>query len=423
MITEFDKGIPNCLYGDETRIKQIAVNLLTNAVKYTREGSVTFKVSFDRIAGDSDAIMLKITVKDTGIGIKKEDIAKLFVKFERIEENRNKNIEGTGLGMSIAQSLLNMMGSSLEVDSVYGEGSTFGFAVRQEVIKWEPMGDFKEANKKELEGREKYTEKFTAPDAHVLVVDDMPMNILVFTSLLAQTDVQIDTAGGGEEGVALTKKNKYDMIFLDHMMPNKDGIETLHDIRSDHSNPNIKTPTICLTANAIAGAREKYIEAGFDDYLTKPIEAVKLEEMMYNYLPKDKIQAASGEKRSRTGSSADELPDFVFSIAEIDAATGVSWCGNEQLYLEALKTYAESTPKLIYDAKKYWLAGDTKNTVIMIHNIKSASRTIGAEWIRNIAQELETAGSIGDFTTIRFKLPDLFDRCKALCDRLAPLLG
>ena len=423
MITEFDKGIPNCLFGDETRIKQIATNILTNAVKYTREGSVTLKVSFDKIPNDYDAIMLKISVKDTGIGIKQEDIAKLFMKFERIEEDRNKNIEGTGLGMSIAQSLLNMMGSSLEVESVYGEGSTFGFSVRQEVTEWKPMGNFKEANKRELDEREKYTEKFTAPDAHVLVVDDMPMNILVFTSLLSQTDVQIDTAGGGEEGVALSKQKKYDMIFLDHMMPNKDGIETLHDIRGDLNNPNVKTPTICLTANAITGAREKYLEAGFDDYLTKPIEAVKLEEMMYNYLPKDKIQAASGDKKSKTDPKADELPDFVFSIAEIDAATGVSWCGNEQLYLEALKTYADSTPKLIYDAKRYWLAGDTKNTVIMIHNIKSASRTIGAEWIRHMAQELETAGGIGDFTTIRFKLPELLDRCKALCERLAPLIG
>ena len=421
MITDFDPEIPNFLHGDEMRIKQITTNILTNAVKYTKEGSVTLKVGYDRIKDDFDAIRLKITVKDTGIGIKKEDIAKLFMKFERIEEERNKNIEGTGLGMSIAQSLLNMMGSSLEVDSVYGEGSTFGFAVRQEVTKWEPMGDFEKANKKAMEEREKYTEKFTAPDARVLVVDDMPMNLLVFTSLLGQTDVQIDTAGGGEEGVALAKKNKYDMIFLDHMMPNKDGIETLHDIRGDINNPNVKTPTICLTANAIAGAREKYIEAGFDDYLTKPIEAVKLEEMMYNYLPKDKIKEASGEKKNKS-ENGEVLPDFVFSIAEIDAATGVNWCGTEQLYLDALKTYADSVPKLIYEAKRYWLAGDTKNTIIMIHNIKSASRTIGAEWIRNIAQELETAGSVGDFVTVRMKLPDLLDRCKALIDRLSPLM-
>ena len=422
MINDFDPNIPNFLHGDETRIKQIAINILTNAVKYTKEGSVTLKVSFDRIPGDYDAIMMRISVTDTGIGIKQEDIAKLFMKFERIEESRNKNIEGTGLGMSIAQSLLGMMGSTLEVESVYGQGSTFSFCIRQEVVKWEPMGDFHEANKKSFEEREKYTEKFTAPDAHVLVVDDMPMNILVFTSLLNQTDVQIDTANSGDEGIALTLKNNYDMIFLDHMMPNKDGIETLHEIRGNENNPNIHTPTICLTANAITGASEKYIEAGFDDYLTKPIEAAKLEEMMYNYLPNEKVMAASGNKNKNKYSENDAVPDFVFSIPEIDVATGVRWCGNEQIYLEALSTYARVVNTRIFDIKKYWLAGDTKNTVILIHNVKSAARTIGAEWIRNLAQQLETAGGIGDFVTIRLKLPELLDRCKALGERLAPLI-
>ncbi|WP_303758253.1 response regulator, partial [Selenomonas ruminantium] len=276
LLLDFDQETPKLLYGDEIRIKQVITNILTNAVKYTEKGSVTFSVKFERVPDDPDSVLLCVAVKDTGIGIKPEDMEKLFSKFERIEEKRNRNVEGTGLGMTITLNLLEKMGSSLQVESTYGVGSTFSFKLRQRVVKWEPLGDYKASYQELLKGHKKYREKFTAPEALVLMVDDNPMNLTVFKSLIKQTKVQVDTANDGDEGLLLAKEKKYDIIFLDHMMPGKDGIETLHELKKQESGPNRNTPVICLTANAISGAREQYIEAGFNDYLTKPIDTDKL---------------------------------------------------------------------------------------------------------------------------------------------------
>jgi signal transduction histidine kinase/CheY-like chemotaxis protein len=420
VLTDFDKETPQYLKGDEVRLKQIITNILTNAVKYTEQGGITFSVGFERIAHDNGSIMLCISVKDTGIGIKPEDMEKLFSKFERIEEKRNRNIEGTGLGMNITQSLLELMGSRLEVESTYGEGSTFSFRIRQTVRKWDALGNYKDAYKRSVSSRSKYKESFTAPDAKVLVVDDMPMNILVFTSLLKQTGVQIDTAENGDDAVALAMKNQYDVIFLDHMMPNKDGIETLKEIKADEKALNINTPTICLTANAISGAREKYIDAGFDDYLTKPIESDKLEEMLYEYLPHDKI-LRSAVIEQQVVESEDRIPDFLFAITEIDIVTGIKYCGSEKLYLNALRSYAKSIGSYLFRLKKYWITGSVKDTLVMVHNIKSSSRTIGAEWISNLALAIETAASINDSNSMEENLELLIERCKRLGEQLHAL--
>ncbi|MCR5278321.1 MAG: response regulator [Lachnospiraceae bacterium] len=282
-----DQGIPKCLHGDEIRVKQVITNILTNAVKYTEKGTVTFNLSFAKESDDE--IMLKVMVEDTGIGIKKEDIHKLFEKFDRIEETRNRNIEGTGLGMNITQKLLEMMGADLQVSSTYGVGSSFAFDLKQKVTKWEELGDYESSYRELVANREIYREKFTAPDAHVLVIDDNPMNLVVFKSLLKQTRVKVDIANDGDEGLKMTHDRKYDVIFFDHMMPGKDGIETLHEMRGEGRNPNANTLSVCLTANAVSGAREEYLAAGFDDYLTKPVDPEKLEEMLVSMLPKEKI--------------------------------------------------------------------------------------------------------------------------------------
>ena len=287
---DINKNVPKLLHGDEVRIKQVITNLLTNAVKYTEKGKVTFCIRYDKIPDEPDSVLLKVVVKDTGIGIKKEDMKKLFSEFDRIEEERNRKVEGTGLGMSITKRLLEMMDSSLTVESIYGLGSKFSFALKQTVVKWEEIGDYEAAYKASIGKRKKYREKFRAPTAEVLVVDDTPMNLDVFRSLLKKTAVKIDTAASGDEGLAISYDKKYDIIFLDHMMPEKDGIETLHELRSRPNDPNINTPTICLTANAISGAREQYLAEGFDDYLTKPIDSAKLENMLLEYLPKEKIE-------------------------------------------------------------------------------------------------------------------------------------
>ncbi|MBQ7678987.1 MAG: response regulator, partial [Butyrivibrio sp.] len=217
-----DQDIPAMLHGDEVRIKQVIINILTNAVKYTRQGSVTFSFHAQRMEDRPDTVRLQVSVADTGIGIKPEDIDRLFVAFERIEEKRNRNIEGTGLGMAITQRFLAMMNSHLEVESEYGKGSVFSFELEQKVVKWEPIGDFEEAFRRSLSERANYHEEFTAPDARVLVVDDTPVNLTVFVNLLKRTKLRIDTAESGDACLALFVKEHYDVIFLDHMMPDKD---------------------------------------------------------------------------------------------------------------------------------------------------------------------------------------------------------
>lgn len=274
--------LPSKLYGDDVRIKQIVTNLLTNAVKYTERGRVTLTVNGHMV---QERLQLYICVEDTGIGIKQEDLNKLFSAFERIEEKRNRNIEGTGLGMSITTLLLNMMGSSLEVSSVYGKGSSFSFVLEQQVVDNTPIGQL--AQKEEEDTSYQYKEAFTAPDARLLVVDDNRMNCKVFKALLKKTQVQVMECYSGAECLQLTEAYKYDMIFLDHMMPELDGVETFKLLRSDSANLNLDTPVVVLTANAMSGAKEQYMADGFDAFLAKPIVPEDLEHMLADMLPKE----------------------------------------------------------------------------------------------------------------------------------------
>ena len=425
LVLDINKEVPKLLHGDEVRLKQVITNILTNAVKYTEKGSVTFCISYSRIAGESDSVMLEVAVKDTGIGIKPEDMKKLFSEFERIEEERNRNVEGTGLGMGITKRLLEMMGSQLKVESVYGLGSKFSFTLKQKVVKWEALGDYEAAYKASLKEHKKYREKFTAPDAEVLVVDDTPMNLMVFKSLLKQTGVKIDTAAGGDEGLALMAGKKYDIIFLDHMMPEKDGIETLHELRGKVNDPNVETPAICLTANAISGAREQYLAEGFNDYLTKPIDSAKLEEMLLEYLPKYKLHAPGKEIDEGDDIALDDepkLPEFLEYIGEINTDAGITNCGSIDGYITALKTYADMIGDHADETERFWQAGDIANATIKIHAMKSTSRIIGAVEIGEFAQSLENAGKAGDAETLGAHIGELLKRCRALGQQLSPLL-
>ena len=419
---DFDEETPKLLHGDEVRIKQVITNILTNAVKYTEKGSVTFHIGYERIPDEPENVYLDVSIRDTGIGIKPEDMEKLFSEFERIEEKRNRNIEGTGLGMNITQRLLEMMDSRLKVDSVYGEGSTFSFRLKQAVVQWEALGDYEAAYRASLASRKKYKEKFTAPDAAVLVVDDTPMNLEVLKSLLKRTGIQIDTAASGNDGLALARGKKYDLIFLDHMMPDKDGVETLHELRAEADNPNLQTPTVCLTANAISGAREQYLAVGFDDYLTKPIDADRLEEMLMQYLPKEKLhQTDSGEADAEP--PAPGIPDWLRGIDGLDAGQGLSHCGSEETYLDTLTIYGKNAPASADEIESLWRAGDLANTTVKVHAIKSLSRAIGAEGIGALAEKLELAGKAGDADAVGAELGDLLARIRALCVSLAPLCG
>ena len=275
--------IPSGLFGDELRIKQILTNLLSNAVKYTKEGSVTLK-AFSKCV-DNDNIVLCFSVTDTGIGIKKEDLEKLFSSFKRLELDKNRNIEGTGLGLNIAKQLAKLMQGDINVESEYGKGSTFTVYIPQKVMDKQPVGDFEKALQESRKENDLSENFFTAPDASVLIVDDNAVNRSVMKSLLKRTKINVDLAAGGKECLELTKQKKYDVILMDHMMPELDGVETLHMLRTDNSNSNCDTVVIALTANAIAGCREMYLEYGFDDYFSKPIQADKLEMLIFHYLP------------------------------------------------------------------------------------------------------------------------------------------
>ncbi|MCR5652112.1 MAG: response regulator [Lachnospiraceae bacterium] len=418
---DFDPDIPKILFGDEIRVKQIITNLLTNAVKYTPKGTITFSMKHSE-TDDPAFIDLNVSVKDTGIGIKPEDLKLLFEKFSRIEEERNRNIEGTGLGMNITQKLLELMGSSLEVESEYGQGSRFSFSVRQRVIRRELLGDYQSAYRKLLSQRKTYRRKFTAPDAMILVIDDNPMNLTVFKSLLKQTLVQIDTASGGDEGLTLSLDKKYDIIFFDHMMPEKDGIETLHELKAQSTNPNLSTPSVCLTANAVSGAREQYLSEGFDDYLTKPIDSSKLEEMLIYYLPEDKVQLSVPDITEEEADKEEDIDGRFAVLADVpgmNISDGITNSGDADSYMGMLRIFYDSIDENTVLINNFYETGDLKNYAIKVHALKSSARIIGANELGEEAQALETAGKEGDESFVRRHHVPFMERYASMRSALA----
>ena len=291
---DIEENLPSVLRGDEIRIRQILNNLLANAVKYTKEGSITLSVKGEYTPKGFE---LSMSVTDTGIGIRKEDIPYLFDSFQRLEEKKNRHIEGTGLGLTITKQLVDLMEGTLEVTSEYGKGSCFRVCIPQQVVDGSAIGKLEDAYKRDNAKKEKEEEeqkefKMTlyAPKVRILAVDDTKMNLFVVKALLKRTAMQLDLASGGNECLELCRKNTYDLILMDHMMPEPDGIETLHLLRQDEDGLNRKTKVVVLTANAISGVREKYIEEGFDDYLSKPLLGEDLENMLKNHLPKEKLE-------------------------------------------------------------------------------------------------------------------------------------
>ncbi len=297
------EAIPSVLRGDEIRVRQVMLNLINNAIKYTHQGSVSVDVSFDRLADT-----LIFAVKDTGIGIRDEDLSKLFGSFERLEEDKNRNIEGTGLGLNIAMSLVRMMGGSIDVDSTYGEGSEFRATMKQEVVDPTPVGDLAQNISKLQASKDEYKPSLIAPKAKVLIVDDNEMNLEVITALMRDTKIRITTALSGTDCIDILKNDRFDVILLDQMMPGISGTKTLEIIREDHLADG--TPIIALTADAIVGARESYIKEGFTDYLSKPVMYPDLESVLLKYMDERLLQPdAPKEAGSATASSSDDTGD------------------------------------------------------------------------------------------------------------------
>lgn len=292
LIVQIDPQLPLEVCGDEMRIKQILINIINNAIKYTKKGQITIMAKKEEIS--EGHINLIMSVKDTGIGIKEEDLKNLFVSFKRLEEKRNRMIEGTGLGLSIVQRLINLMKGKIEVESQFGIGSTFTVTIPQKVINKTPIGSF--SLEEELSNvKKETTEVLTTPGAKILAVDDNFTNLIIVKGLLKKTGAKIDVVKSGIECLEKIKIEKYDLIFLDHMMPELDGIETLHLMKKQKENMNRDTPVIALTANAIEGAKEEYLNNGFTDYLSKPVSGKDLEGKLRTYLPKEKIKIVQEE--------------------------------------------------------------------------------------------------------------------------------
>ncbi|MCR5626801.1 MAG: response regulator [Lachnospiraceae bacterium] len=395
LITEVDKELPRVLNGDDIRIKQVVTNILTNAVKYTNTGSVTLRVGGER---RGDILLLKVEVEDTGIGIKEEDLPKLFMAFQRIEENRNRTIEGTGLGMNITIQLLEMMGSELKVSSIYGKGSKFSFELEQPVVDDSPIGDF-DKRLKEDDIFETESKAFTAENAHVLVVDDNSMNRKVFKSLLKPLLVKVSEAGSGAEALAKVGMESFDMIFMDHMMPEMDGVETMKKIKEQEEFKDI--PVFVLTANAVAGAKDEYIKMGFDGFLSKPVALDKLEDAMRETLPDELIHYLTPEEAAEqrgVSSSKNTLPEGLPDVDGLDWSYAFMHLPGEELLRENVGSFFDIILPQADKLDRFYAAlKDNENDEaleeyrILVHGMKSAAATVGIVPLAGMAKVLEFA--------------------------------
>lgn len=382
--TEIAEGIPSVLFGDDFRLRQVITNLLTNAVKYTSKGSVTLKIGYKNTNGKC---CLFVSVKDTGIGIREEDRERLFDSFRRLDETRNRGIEGTGLGLSITQKLLELMGSSLQLKSEYGVGSEFYFVLEQGIVDAKPIGNL-EQSLSDANLEDEPREKFDAPDAKILVVDDNRMNLLVVKGLLKDSKVQLDTAESGMECLEKVKENSYHIILMDHMMPQMDGIETLKRMREMPDNKSAKAKVVALTANAVNGAREMYLANGFDDFMSKPVRGYLLEKLVQRYLPQELVTREN---------PVESVPENGSPL--IDFVKGEILCDhNRSLYREVL--LALPAEHFDYYLQEYFEKSDWKNYLVKIHALKSSLASVGAEKTSKWAAKLEKATMEGDVKTV-----------------------
>ena len=394
---EVDPHIPDALCGDEVRLRQVVVNILNNAVKYTPKGSVTFKVQAVG-APQADRLELEFITQDTGIGIREEDKAKLFSKFQRLDLEKNRNIEGTGLGLAITVRLTEMMHGSIAVDSVYGEGSTFTIRLPQMVEQDEPIGDFNARIEAALRAEKHYKESFTAPAAKILVVDDNDMNLTVVQSLLEKTQLQIHTASSGKECLEKIAKEHYDIVFLDHMMPEMDGIETLQRAKKLPNSQCLHTPYIALTANAVAGVKEMFLEKGFDDYLSKPVDGKTLERMVQKYLPAEKLEKATENTASPEPQTEEPAPTPPAATAhpaeeQIDLPTALKYCGgNEEMQKKFLTMFVSRREAVINQLNNDLETKNIEDYTTHVHALKSTALSIGGVKLSEAAKALEMAG-------------------------------
>ncbi|MCR4923905.1 MAG: response regulator [Lachnospiraceae bacterium] len=439
---EAEGSLPDEVRGDEMRVRQIIINLLNNAIKYTDKGSVKLTVSARKYSQEGKRkVDYTINVKDTGKGIKEEDLDKLFYSFTRVDEDNNKNIEGTGLGLSIVKKLVDMMDGKIEVKSSYGEGSDFCVLLPQELLSERSISEYNEAEKKLVNENVRL---FRAPKANLLLVDDNSLNIVVAKKFLEQTGADIKECLSGKEAIDLLKEKKYDLVYLDHMMPGLDGIDVIKAVRSDRQNPNRETVFIAMTANALSGARDYYLKAGFDAYISKPIKKKELLNITGKYLDQGLMEkesvkelykeetdqkkeisdlndpmntAGSKSEKKEIGSKVEEDKKNLRAI--LDKELAMENCmGDEEMYRSLALVYLEEAEGSMEKLREHYDKGDLTEYAVVAHGIKSTSLYIGAKELSDLAKEMELAAKSGDRALISEKHEQLIKSYKEVCEEL-----
>lgn len=420
LIYDIDQDIPCKLKGDMGRIRQVIINLVNNAIKYTEKGSVRFSVHVRQ--KNTDKVMLYYEVADTGIGIRKEDQKILFDAFQRVEMDRNRYVEGTGLGLTISQNLVNMMGGVIEVESEYGKGSRFFFTIEQTIIDPTPVSAVNYNGQKDNVTEKEAECLFIAPEAHILLVDDNELNLVVAKELLKPLRMQIDTAENGLQAVKMVRGSQYDLVLMDHMMPVMDGIEAAKAIRALPEDKYQKLPIIALTANAMVDARKEFLNAGMNGFVAKPIDFARICNQLKLWLPKDLVRDVPKEEAKKL--LADDLsdreiqpedPQMGFSFEE-----GVKHCGSKAALMKTIRIFyrtIDSKANKIEQCLKEGLIGDY---VIEVHALKSSALLIGAVPLSEAAKELEGYGKQGKTELLEEKTPDLLAMYRDFKDILKP---
>ena len=427
-----DTNLPSMIYADEVRIKQVLVNLLGNAVKFTDEGSITLKMSGEPV--DDIHCRLVTEIRDTGIGIREEDLKKIFSSFTQVDTKRNRSVEGTGLGLAISRRLVEMMGGKIRVESVYGEGTAFSFEIVCKVKDWRGIGRIEE--KRKDYSAEPFRVTVSARDARALVVDDNEMNLAVTSGILRPYGISVTAVASGTDAIDAFRREKYDIIFMDHMMPVMDGVETMQNLRKMPGGDD--AVIVALTANVFGGAKEEYKTQGFQDFLAKPIDPQKMDEVLRTWLkpslllplesgsnlPKKPVNAEKHLFPSPSGKEMDESLLKRLAAVGISPAKGLHYCGgNWDLYQELLYRFVHDAPGKRKDLQRFYEAGDLNNYAVQAHALKSTSGTIGADSLSNLAREMEMAAKENRSDVILAKHCAMIERYEALENCVAAVCG
>ncbi len=404
-----DEILPTRLYGDDGKIKQIILNLLTNAVKYTQKGGFSLSVSLE--SRKDEYCVIKFVVKDTGIGVKEEDLESIFTAYKRLDEEKNSGIQGTGLGLDISKKFSEIMNGSLTCDSVYGEGSEFTLIVSQKIVDSKPLGIFVERDESDVKGP--YVPKFIAPDADILVVDDNPMNLSVIKGLLKSTKMFITTASSGEECLEKLKDTDFDVVLLDHMMPGMDGIETVEIIRK--TMPDL--PVYALTANTTQG-EDFYISKGFNGYLTKPIDTITLEKTIMKHLPEEMMMKPEVDEAMKELTDLPEEMAWLKAVEGIDVDMGIKNSGGISSFLTSVEMFYDTIDGNSEVIEKAFAEDDIRLYTIKVHALKSSARIVGASSLSALAEKLEEAGNNDDRVFIEENTAKLLIDYKAYKEKL-----